>query len=114
MNVAMQNRWSRWFAAGAALTVAVWAMPTFAAGNVANGQALSKKWCESCHIISEEAAAGMEGQVAPSYMEFKVSNASELQAKVSAPHPFMPSFKDFTSQDYEDMMAYIATVEDKK
>jgi mono/diheme cytochrome c family protein len=113
MSVVMKGHMRQSLAAGAALSLLVWAGPTLAAGDVTNGQALSEKWCGSCHFISEAAAEGMEGEAAPSFMEMKVSNPSELQAKLAQPHPFMPSFKDFTDQDYEDIFAYLDTVEDK-
>jgi mono/diheme cytochrome c family protein len=89
------------------------AAPARAAGDVENGEALAGKWCASCHVISEAAAAGMEGFVAPMFMELEVATAVDLRAAIAPPHPSMPGFSEFTDQDFEDLAAYIQSVADE-
>jgi mono/diheme cytochrome c family protein len=93
--------------------IAVGIAPVRAAGEAENGEALAQKWCGSCHVISEAAAAGMEGLVAPMFMEFEVTTAAEVKAAIAPPHPSMPGFSEFTDQDFEDLTAYIQSVADE-
>lgn len=109
-----QDRRSKRLAGAAAFIAAgLISPPAWAEGDAANGEGLAETWCASCHVISEAAAAGMEGLVAPMFMELEVEEASDLKAAIAPPHPSMPGFADFTEQDYEDLLAYIHSVADE-
>jgi mono/diheme cytochrome c family protein len=114
MSCTLQDRRSKRLGAVLAfLAAGMMSPPTWAEGDAANGEALADRWCASCHVISEAAAAGMEGLVAPMFMELELEEASALKAAIAPPHPSMPGFADFTEQDYEDVLAYIHSVADE-
>lgn len=78
----------------------------WAAGDAANGHALVRIWCSSCHVVDAE---GGGKDVAPPLPEIARRQApDQLQARafLAAPHPPMPNF-DLAREQIDDIVAYL-------
>ena len=99
----------------AGLAILAWSMitsPVWAAGSVEKGKALAQQWCSNCHVIGKNQTDIVEGGVnGPDFMTIKRLDATKLKARFSTPHPVMSGFPGLKDQDVDDLVAYIASVE---
>ena len=78
------------------------------AADVQQGETLAKRWCQSCHLISNEQRSAST-QVPPFSEVAKTENfdAAKLALFLLAPHPRMPDM-NLTRAEAADLAAYIA------
>jgi mono/diheme cytochrome c family protein len=91
-------------AALALLPSAAWA-----AGNAANGEALTRVWCANCHV-TDSSNSGRDS--APSLSEVaQRGTPDQMRARIflSSPHPPMPNF-NLARQQIDDIVAYLKTL----
>jgi cytochrome c2 len=99
----------------AGLAMLAWSMitsPVLAAGSVEKGKALAQQWCSNCHVIGKTQSDTIEGgTTGPDFMTIKGLDAAKLKARFSTPHPVMSGFPGPKDQDVDDLVAYIASVQ---
>jgi mono/diheme cytochrome c family protein len=81
------------------------------AADVAQGEALARQWCASCHVVGT-ADAGVRPDAPPSFVGIArrpETSESSLRAWLGTPHPNMPSF-DLSRSAVEDLTAYIKSL----
>jgi mono/diheme cytochrome c family protein len=97
------------------VAILAWSMitsPVWAAGSVEKGKALAQQWCSNCHVIGKNQSDTVEGGThGPDFMTIKGLDAAKLKARFSTPHPVMSGFPGLKDQDVDDLVAYIASVE---
>src|SRR5512136_1208899 len=97
------------------VAILAWSMipsPIWAAGSVEKGKALAQQWCSNCHVIGKNQSDTVEGGThGPDFMTIKGLDAAKLKARFSTPHLVMSGFPGLKDQDVDDLVAYIASVE---
>lgn len=89
--------------------VAALALPFAArAADVEHGEALAKRWCASCHVVSSDQKTGST-QAPPfsAIARHPAFDATKVAFFLLAPHPKMPDM-GLTRNDAADLAAYIA------
>jgi cytochrome c553 len=78
------------------------------AADADNGETLAKRWCTSCHVVSDEQRKGTD--VAPSFASIASRpgfNEDRLAFFLLEPHPKMANMA-LTRNDTKNLAAYIA------
>jgi len=101
---------SKLLAALLSLLVLVAAASSAVAADAANGEALARRWCAACHVVSADQTSGST-QTAPFSAIGRRSNfdAGQLALLLLAPHPAMPDM-GLSRGEAADIAAYIATL----
>ena len=79
------------------------------AADIANGEALARRWCAGCHVIDKAAAAR---DVPPNFVTIAQRPAmseNALLGWLNAPHPGMPNF-DLSRAELSDLVGYIRSL----
>lgn len=80
--------------------------PALAAGDVAAGQELARRWCAGCHVIDRSRQGS---DAAPPFVAIARQNPETrgwLRAWLTAPHPPMPNF-NLSRRQIDDIIAYL-------
>ncbi|MEZ5924913.1 MAG: c-type cytochrome [Hyphomicrobiaceae bacterium] len=83
-----------------------------AGGNAADGAALAKKLCTSCHIVAEDTAQQTVSADVPSFpsiAQLEGQTAERIAGRIVLPHPPMPQIQ-LTRQEIADLSAYIMSL----
>lgn len=90
----------------AALILAMSAAPAPAA-DVANGEALAKRWCAACHLVSADQKRATPD--APSFRSIgRRDDAPALETFLQLSHPRMPDMA-LSRKEIADLTAYMRT-----
>jgi mono/diheme cytochrome c family protein len=98
-------RSARGLLGAAALAVALYDAAQ-AAGDAAQGAALARQWCASCHVVD---VRGTGKDIAPAFPEIALHGTPEqrqARAFLQVPHPRMPGF-DLARAQIDDIVAYL-------
>ncbi|MBS0521701.1 MAG: cytochrome C [Proteobacteria bacterium] len=85
--------------------------PVAGAQDVVNGEALAKRWCSSCHIVTATATKG-EANGLPSFPMLAASpktTEASLRHAMTATHSRMPDLS-LTKQEQDNLIAYILSL----
>lgn len=98
------------FALLAALTSFGFAMPANAGGDVTRGEAIAKRWCVNCHVVSPEQTTAKVD--VPTFADIARRRPDDraLSSFLVKPHPPMPDLS-LTRQEIEDVVAYIRSLD---
>ena len=105
----MRNR----IVCAAMIGTGIWtaALETVAAQDrAAQGHALARQWCTSCHMVEPGGATGSD--VAPPFPQIaqdKRLTPGQLRAWLADPHPPMPNLS-LTRDEIENLVAYISSL----
>ena len=78
-----------------------------AAGLASEGRIIAKKWCASCHVVSDSQTSASAD--VPSFKFIASKYQTELDvlgAFLADPHPVMPNLS-LTRREINDLLAYI-------
>ena len=91
-------------------------IPTLArAQDVARGEAMAKRWCANCHVVTRSATVGSANgaQTFPALARDPQITESKLRAAMTSQHGGrMPDFS-LTKQEQDDLVAYIFSLRTK-
>ena len=93
---------------GLSLLLLAGACETSLAADAYKGETLAKRWCVSCHVVSEEQRKGSD--MAPSFSAIASRpgfNEDRLAYFLLDPHPKMPNLA-LSRDETRDLAAYIA------
>jgi len=96
-------------AALAAFSFVVVLADVAAAADAQQGQAMAKRWCATCHVVSADQASG--GTQAPPFGEIAKKpglTAASIALFLLRPHPPMPDM-NLTRNEAGDLAAYIVS-----
>ena len=91
------------------LVLAAAPLAAFAAGDAANGLALARQWCVSCHVVARGDPRGPVTDAAPAFPSLRTRSEDELRAFLVSPHPPMPNF-NLPREQIEDLIAHIRSI----
>jgi mono/diheme cytochrome c family protein len=92
----------------AALSVFAMTTATAAAADVANGEALAKRWCAFCHVVAPGQRRGSD--VVPTFASIGSRpnfDAKAIAAFIMTPHPGKMPNMSLTRVEAADLAAYI-------
>ena len=91
-------------------------LPAFGrAQDAARGKAMAERWCATCHVVSSSATIGNANglQTFPALAADPGITASKLRAAMTSQHGGgMPDFS-LTTQEQDDLVAYIFSLRTK-
>lgn len=96
----------------AALILALFTSPAFAAGDAREGKILTARWCVSCHATAG-AAKGTDS--APSFVRIANDPArspARLRSWLTSPHPPMPNLA-LSRADIDNILAWLDTLKSR-
>jgi mono/diheme cytochrome c family protein len=79
------------------------------AADIAQGEALARRWCASCHVVDKSAVMR---DVPPNFATIAQRpslSESSLLGWLNAPHPSMPNF-ELSRGELSDLVAYIRSL----
>ncbi|SKA09732.1 Cytochrome C oxidase, cbb3-type, subunit III [Enhydrobacter aerosaccus] len=93
---------------GPALGIVLALTTTVHAQDVVNGEALARRWCVSCHIVSADARTGQANGLPsfPTLAKAPQTTETSLRRAMTAGHSRMPDFS-LTKQEQDNLIAYI-------
>lgn len=78
-------------------------------GDPQNGEALAKRWCASCHVISKDQTRALDGaRPFAAIAQSPDFSVDQLAFFLLDPHPVMPNMT-LSRNEARDLAAYIAT-----
>jgi mono/diheme cytochrome c family protein len=78
--------------------------------DAAHGEALAKRWCASCHIVTNDQTRGADNAPAfASIAKIPGFSAEKVAQFLMDPHPKMPDMQ-LSRDETRDLGAYIATL----
>lgn len=80
-----------------------------ATDDITRGEALSKRWCVSCHVIGPDVQGGDAGPSFISVAERDGADAGKIETWLADPHPVMPD-PGLAKPEYKDIAAYIMSL----
>ena len=98
-----------------ALALSLWcaaaAPAAWAFGDAQRGEAVAKRWCANCHIVSDNAPTVSTDAVPPflTIARDPRNTPQRLKAFLVDPHPPMPNF-NLARQTIEDLIAYFKSL----
>ncbi|RBP10615.1 cytochrome c553 [Roseiarcus fermentans] len=103
----------RSFVPSAALGLLLWsglAGAALAAADVANGEAIAKRWCAACHIVAPDQTHGADSVPTFASIARRPDFSADKTAKfLMDPHPKMPDMQ-LGRGEAADLGAYIASL----
>ena len=79
------------------------------AQDVKRGEALSERWCVTCHIVAPNAQGGDAGPSFQSVANRENQTEGGITAWLFEPHPPMPDLK-LSPAEFRDIAAYIMSL----
>jgi mono/diheme cytochrome c family protein len=81
-----------------------------AAGDVAHGKVVVKRWCASCHVVSSDQTSANAD--APSFADVarRHPDKKQLSNFLADPHPPMPNMQ-LTRREIDDIVSYIRSLD---
>jgi mono/diheme cytochrome c family protein len=79
------------------------------AADTGNGEAIAKRWCASCHLVSSDQARANADVPSFASLARKKQRPERLEAFLSAPHPKMPDMT-LSRSEIADLVAYIGSL----
>ena len=79
------------------------------AADVAEGEAIARRWCSGCHVVDKAAVAR---DVPPNFATIAQRpslSESSLLGWLNTPHPSMPNF-ELSRGELDDLVAYIRSL----
>ena len=93
---------------GQAVGIALALTTTVHAQDVVNGEALAKRWCANCHIVTATATAGQANGLPsfPTLAKSPQTTEMSLRHAMTAGHSRMPDFS-LSKLEQDNLIAYI-------
>jgi mono/diheme cytochrome c family protein len=90
---------------------ALLASPAVQAADPANGHAIAKRWCQSCHIVDggKQPAPSSDAPPFPTLAADPKWTPQRLTAFLQAPHGPMPKL-ELSNYDIDDLVAHIESL----
>jgi mono/diheme cytochrome c family protein len=79
--------------------------------DVARGHMLTERWCTSCHVVVPDGEGGAAGPAFASIASRPDATEESILNWLSVPHPTMPEFMNLVETDFNDIAAYIMSLE---
>ncbi len=79
-------------------------------GDPGRGLEKSRQVCALCHVVEENGQGNASLPTFPGIARDPATNADRLRAWLAVPHPQMPQFDSLSTQDVEDIIAYIESL----
>lgn len=79
----------------------------FGQADATRGLELSKRWCNSCHIISPDDTSWDDGEVAPRFSALTKTTREKLAALLAKGHAEMEALSKLTAAEIDDLVAHL-------
>ena len=79
--------------------------------DVARGRLLAGRWCTSCHVVVPDGEGADAGPAFASLLSRPDVTKESILNWLSMPHPKMPEFLNLVETDFNDIAAYIMSLE---
>ena len=86
------------------------AMPAHAAGDVARGATIAKRWCVNCHVVSADQKSAKVDVPTFSDIAKRRPDDRAISRFLVDPHPPMPNL-NLTRQEIDDVVSYIRSLD---
>ncbi len=101
---------SRLFKATLGFALLASAAASAAPADPQHGEAIARRWCAACHIVSDDQASGTDN--VPTFAAIAAKpgiDAAHIARFLKDPHPKMPDMQ-ITRTEAADLAAYIASL----